>query len=907
MSDFITALQSKGGLRLAKVYQNSVDAKPKPYDDAMTFRHKRVAVTCFSDMVQTMERLRSQPNVCVVQGRVKDQYDGVDTLRRLTHIEPAAHQWLVFDVDGFDPGFDARENAKDAVEKWVQSALPGCFHDISCWVHLSARAHTTAKLKAHVWFWLAAPVLNTHIYAWAKDLQRKGKPVDPVVYRVVQVIYTADPVFEGCSDPLAERSFTIDGFMGDTVEGFEAAFDEADLEHINDTGEWDFANPSQKPGVIGAFCGEYDINRVIDELLPDLFEKVNDRRVTWLGSASGAREGCFITSDGMHFGNTSGSSPHGDRTINAFDMVRVYKFGHMDDGAEDDIINESDRPSFRAAMAFVKSLEGMDEAIAENKKENPLPKKEATLDDVDAIRERIKVSSNADEVVKIAGGANVSVLNREVLASVAHKRIEEIAKAKVKPTVVRDLIDKAAAEAHTRRIDDLQLNFVRFALDELWKGGKHIQRFSKVFWLYDNGVWRMSEDEYIRGRIHHLIESLKDDSTKFPGFQELLVELETGHRSLVETVFANIVNHVVVDGQTDPMRLCDVHLPSVINCKNGELWFGEDDGDLEFRKHNPANMFTHQISCGYDPEAKCPEWDKAVKRVFRDQQQPEEVERHFYEIMGYLLQPTRDYPMWILWHGGGSNGKSFLKDVIVELMGSKAALSRDMAEFTSKGGAHAEAELVGKLAFVEDDFKEDTLLPDAFLKKMSEAKQITANPKFGGCFNFVGRVVTWMLSNSWPRTKDASYGLARRAMVFSFNTLIEDSEKDYTLKRRILKNELPGILNKCVAGWRRVLKRHGFEIPLDCINAMEEWHSQSSSITGFIKEGIEITGNVEDTATGPEVYEAYARWCHESGLMPVSRKKLFQTVSVQPLIKRAQTRDRSVVFGGVRIAEWGIE
>ncbi|WP_148934679.1 DUF5906 domain-containing protein, partial [Escherichia coli] len=62
----------------------------------------------------------------------------------------------------------------------------------------------------------------------------------------------------------------------------------------------------------------------------------------------------------------------------------------------------------------------------------------------------------------------------------------------------------------------------------------------------------------------------------------------------------------------------------------------------------------------------------------------------------------------------------------------------------------ATSDLVGKLVLIDDDVRAAIRLPDGELKKISEAKTITAEHKNGPTFTFTVRTVPILLCNNPP-------------------------------------------------------------------------------------------------------------------------------------------------------------
>lgn len=91
--------------------------------------------------------------------------------------------------------------------------------------------------------------------------------------------------------------------------------------------------PTEKQGIVGAFCRTYDIYRAIEELIPGVYiSSDNDNtRLTYVeGSTS---NGAVIYDNGAFLFSHHSTDPCSGRLVNAFDLVRIHKFGSLDDKA----------------------------------------------------------------------------------------------------------------------------------------------------------------------------------------------------------------------------------------------------------------------------------------------------------------------------------------------------------------------------------------------------------------------------------------------------------------------------------------------------------------------------------------------------------------------------------------------
>ncbi len=89
------------------------------------------------------------------------------------------------------------------------------------------------------------------------------------------------------------------------------------------------ADPLEKPGMVGAFCRAYTIDEAITEFLPDTYEQAGEHRYTYKPGETSA--GVVIYDNKFAYSH-HGTDPAGGQLLNAFDLVRVHKFGTEDDG-----------------------------------------------------------------------------------------------------------------------------------------------------------------------------------------------------------------------------------------------------------------------------------------------------------------------------------------------------------------------------------------------------------------------------------------------------------------------------------------------------------------------------------------------------------------------------------------------
>lgn len=91
-------------------------------------------------------------------------------------------------------------------------------------------------------------------------------------------------------------------------------------------------DPHEKPGMVGAFCRTYSIPEAIETFLEGTYEPAMDGRYTYKeGSTTG---GLILYDHGKFAFSHHGTDPISGHLVNAFDLVRIHKYGVQDDGAE---------------------------------------------------------------------------------------------------------------------------------------------------------------------------------------------------------------------------------------------------------------------------------------------------------------------------------------------------------------------------------------------------------------------------------------------------------------------------------------------------------------------------------------------------------------------------------------------
>lgn len=107
-------------------------------------------------------------------------------------------------------------------------------------------------------------------------------------------------------------------------------------------------DPTEKRGLIGAFCRTYDIPEAIDKFLSEIYIKCEkDNRYTYAAGSTAA--GLVIYEDGKFAYSNHGTDPAGGRLCNSFDLVRIHLFGGRDENTSAET-ETTKLPSYKAMV-----------------------------------------------------------------------------------------------------------------------------------------------------------------------------------------------------------------------------------------------------------------------------------------------------------------------------------------------------------------------------------------------------------------------------------------------------------------------------------------------------------------------------------------------------------------------------
>lgn len=257
-----------------------------------------------------------------------------------------------------------------ATEEWLDQLEMGLVAPGLSYFVLSTRRHRRESPRLRLIVLLDSPVTNEMYPVVSRIVAQRFfdpdmKMVDKVSFRPAQMMF-----FPTIST--GQEYIFLDNDASGITEPLDvvAVLDEFEREH----GDWrnvqnlprvdgeeirltaDKAeNPLEKRGPVGNFCRAYpNIEDAMAKFLPGVYEPSDDSsekpRYTYVNSTTA--NGAVIEDDGLFLYSHHGSDPVAERLVNAFDLIRIHRFEHLDEKCDPETPMHK-RPSWEAMIDLI--------------------------------------------------------------------------------------------------------------------------------------------------------------------------------------------------------------------------------------------------------------------------------------------------------------------------------------------------------------------------------------------------------------------------------------------------------------------------------------------------------------------------------------------------------------------------
>lgn len=335
------------------------------------------------------------------------------------------------------------------------------------------------------------------------------------------------------------------------------------------------------------------------------------------------------------------------------------------------------------------------------------------------------------------------------------------------------------------------------------------------------------------------------------------------------------------------IELPEVGLPELprgyldhIVLENGVYWWRED----RLTPHNEMLGALTKLPITHDPIAIPHEFRAWLRVVFGDD---DEMLRHVWELIGYMLMTGNPLQKIIGLIGGGGDGKGTFLRILRAMLGKVNYSSVSLHQLVED--RFASSSLYGKTANISGDLSSKFLSDPQILKEITGGDSISASRKHGQAFEFVPYAVPLFAFNDFFRTSDTSYGWRRRWMVIEFPNKIEN-ETGPVYDESILHDDIPGIFNEAMEGLRRLMLRGRFDAPDAAREATTRMHDEADPFLAWLEDDDAVDRGEDQSSPCADVYRTYSTWCRRNGYTAMASGPLGQRLK-QLGVTRTRPRD----------------
>lgn len=397
-------------------------------------------------------------------------------------------------------------------------------------------------------------------------------------------------------------------------------------------------------------------------------------------------------------------------------------------------------------------------------------------------------------------------------------------------------------------------------------------------WHYWNGTcWQPDDRLIIQREVRELLDTINQRCSQYiiEASKQTGRPTDTESNTNIEIVKAmrkaskrtngriSSIEGMARSVNTKPISAFDMQ--DSINLINGTL----NLHSLELQPHSRDDLFTYQLDYQYDPNAKCPQWEKYISEVLVKDGTLEtdtDLVSLFQELLGYSLttQTKRQVMIWM--YGDGGNGKSVAVDAVQALLGPMATT----VDFQSIGlpGNYDLADIPGKRVIFSTEAEKGGAVSEKHIKCIVTGDPLKARPIYGSPIEFRSTAKIWWAMNDRPIVKDTSDSMWRRMKLIPFLRKFEEGKNaDVDLPQK-LRTELPGILNWAIQGLIRLTLNDGFTYSEAAESAKLQYREESNPVARWVNT---MTVRTEYPATlQGALFDNFKGWLSAENEKPIT-------------------------------------
>jgi P4 family phage/plasmid primase-like protien len=401
--------------------------------------------------------------------------------------------------------------------------------------------------------------------------------------------------------------------------------------------------------------------------------------------------------------------------------------------------------------------------------------------------------------------------------------------------------------------DETITDLIIKSIDE---GARYVTEYQEFF-VYSNGIWREDKNGLLGKQILANIGLITEWISSFDWSEKAKKSAKrkiknagnsNGHASLVKMLrIKTAISIEEFDKEKDVVCLNN----GVINLKTGQ-----------FMEHDKSFMFTKKMNVAFDPDAKCPIYERFMDEIFLGETS---IIAYMEQFVGMAIMGRTSENVFPILFGKGKNGKSTLTELMLSAFGdygSSLPGDRLMSTRNNSSQDYFLADLKSKRLVIASETTLGKSLDASLIKYSTGNDTIKARQIYGKGFEFIPQFTMFLMTNNLPKIKDRSEGIWRRVKLipFDYEIPVEKRIPDF---KEVLIVELPGILNRWLASIKEIKTNGVMKTPDLILRRTEDYRTDEDLILNFVSEKCIISQ--EKKANPNAMYKKFREYCELSG------------------------------------------
>ena len=322
----------------------------------------------------------------------------------------------------------------------------------------------------------------------------------------------------------------------------------------------------------------------------------------------------------------------------------------------------------------------------------------------------------------------------------------------------------------------------------------------------------------------------------------------------------------------------------LISCKNGLVDLRTD----ECMPHTPHLLATSTTSYDHRPQAQRRRFEKFLDEIFpgsaaarpedfdnrdAEKQEPQLQRELLQEVFGYLISRDTRQQKIFLFIGKPRSGKGTLARILRRLLGEQNVIGFSLDALDNDFGAE---DLIDKQVAIIGDARLDGSSTKAVAQLLTWSGEdpVTINRKGEKKWQGTLGVRFLVQTNTTLHFSDPSGTIATRFIPVLFKECFEGRENE-NLTAELLE-ELPGILNWAIEGWKRLRAKRKFVLTPASQEVLNRMKKKAAPMLNFVEEACEVGSELSWLRDA--CYDHYVAFCKESNNKPLSRPKFVEAM-----------------------------